>query len=113
VVAEIGEVFRDFDLGRAKDGLKMADAQRAMHEEVKNAQARFIAETFVNFEQPHDGRYTYERISVKRHIGWPGRRISTTPPQVRSAGQCVRVCPLESGLFKNEDGVPLVRELLP
>jgi hypothetical protein len=53
ILAEIGEVLRDFDLGGVEDFLKMADAKRAIRQEMQNAEPRFIAEAFVNFEQLH------------------------------------------------------------
>jgi len=53
MLAEIREMLRNLDLRGAEDVLKMANAKRANREQMQNAQPRFIAQTFVNFDQIH------------------------------------------------------------
>ena len=53
LLAEIGEVFRNFYLWLTKNALKMADAQRRLCEQVKNAKAGAVAKALIDFDQLH------------------------------------------------------------
>jgi hypothetical protein len=68
VLAEVGEVLGDFDLGGAEDVLEMADAKGPVGEEMKDAEAGLVAEAFVDLDEVHGGGYTYIGICVKRDV---------------------------------------------
>jgi hypothetical protein len=53
VLTEIGEVLGYLYLRGGEDFLEMADAERLICKEVEDAQAGFIAEAFVDFDQGH------------------------------------------------------------
>jgi hypothetical protein len=53
MLAEIGEMLRDFDLRRVENLLKMADTKWPIRKQMEYPQPRFIAEAFVNFDQLH------------------------------------------------------------
>jgi hypothetical protein len=69
----------------------MADAERALREQVKKAQARDIAEAFVDADQFHDaatysavGIFLNKNISGFRNVTWTdGARV--TVDRVRNA----------------------------
>jgi hypothetical protein len=51
MLAEIGEVLGDGDLIEAEDGLKMADAELPVRQQVENAKTGLVAKTFVYLNQ--------------------------------------------------------------
>jgi hypothetical protein len=57
--AEVGEVFGDFHLRLAEDVLEVADAERALREEVKEAQAGDVAEAFVDADEFHEADFVF------------------------------------------------------
>jgi hypothetical protein len=65
VLAQISQMFRNGHLRRAQNGLEMADAKRALRQQMQNAQAGFIAQTAVNFQQFH---LNHELIYVIKYI---------------------------------------------
>jgi hypothetical protein len=68
MLAEVGEVLGDPDLRRGENVLEVADAEGPVTQEMEDAQAGFVAEAFVDFDQLHGA----ENIPYKIY---PSRRI--------------------------------------
>jgi hypothetical protein len=56
---EISEVFGDFHLRLAEDVLEVADAERALREEVEEAQAGDVAKAFVDADEFHEAAFVF------------------------------------------------------
>jgi hypothetical protein len=52
-VAQVGEMLGNGDLVEMEDLLEMTDTEWAVREEMENAQASFVTETFINLDQTH------------------------------------------------------------
>ena len=53
VLTQVGKVLGNRDLAEGKNLLEMADTERAVKEEMKDAEARFITKTFENLDEIH------------------------------------------------------------
>jgi hypothetical protein len=53
MIAQVGQVLRDGNLGKVEDFLEMADTEGPASEQVQDSESGFIAETLVDAEQVH------------------------------------------------------------
>jgi hypothetical protein len=63
-------MFRDGDLRRSQDGLEMADAERALSQDLENPEPRFVTETLVNFDELHQRCYIPIQEYESQARGW-------------------------------------------
>jgi hypothetical protein len=65
---QIPEMFGDFYLWLAEQLLEVADAKRAMNEQMEDAKAGPIAKTGIDFDEIHTMLYSHRRIYVNRNM---------------------------------------------
>jgi hypothetical protein len=63
---QVAEVFGDFDLRLVENLLEVADAERAVLEEVEDAKAGEIAQAFVDFDEVHARKVLIQEYSARR-----------------------------------------------
>ena len=57
---EVEQVFGDFDLGLAQNGLEVTNAEGRLREEIQDAETRLVAKTLINLDQLHTVNMLHE-----------------------------------------------------